>query len=60
VTTPSEERRNAYQMYNPMTLEELQNLTDSIQVSSPHAKVHDIYFYILEMLGNVEIRHCLE
>ncbi|XP_033611166.1 neprilysin-4 isoform X1 [Cryptotermes secundus] len=40
VTTPTEKRRNAYRMYNPMTLEALQNLTDSVQISSPHAKIH--------------------
>jgi hypothetical protein len=60
VITPNEKRRNAYRMYNPMTLQELQNMTDSVQVSSPHAKVCVIYFYILEMLGDLEIRHCLE
>jgi hypothetical protein len=39
VTTPSEKRRNPYRMYNPMTLQELQHLTDSVQTSSSHAKV---------------------
>ncbi|GFG28564.1 hypothetical protein Cfor_10702 [Coptotermes formosanus] len=40
VTTPSEKRRNAYRMYNPMTLQELQQMTDSVQISSSHAKIH--------------------
>ncbi|KAJ9588255.1 hypothetical protein L9F63_018419, partial [Diploptera punctata] len=30
ITTPNEKRRNAYRTYNPMTLKELYNLTDSI------------------------------
>ncbi|PSN30408.1 Neprilysin-11 [Blattella germanica] len=39
VTTPNEKRRNAYRIYNPMTLRELQNSTDSVDVSNPHAKI---------------------
>ncbi|XP_069699179.1 endothelin-converting enzyme 1-like isoform X2 [Periplaneta americana] len=40
VTIPNEKRRNAYRMYNPMTLKELQNLTDSVPLSNSHAKIN--------------------
>lgn len=48
MTIPNEKRRNAYRMYNPMTLKELQNLTDSVPLSNSHAKVSILNKYALK------------
>ena len=47
MTIPNEKRRNAYRIYNPMTLKELQNKTDSVETFNPHAKVNAILIIII-------------
>ncbi|XP_071446773.1 neprilysin-1-like [Hetaerina americana] len=39
ISTPSEERRNAFKLYNPIILRTLQKWTDTAEVVHPHARI---------------------